>query len=151
MRLLYRKMMGKQYSRDEISQTKALIDEGLSNREIASKLGRPEAGIRNLRYRQGLKKKSEAGIEMLLEQKDMLGNQVSELRRKKTELLRSVESLEKRKETVETILGLDKFLLRSTFINVLTRLRVERPELFVLNEQEQNNLLMGLILKWVFS
>jgi len=53
----------------------------LSNREIASKLGRPDAGIRNLRYRQGLKKKAENETKKLLEQRNMLRIQVSELQR----------------------------------------------------------------------
>lgn len=38
-------MAGKRHSENEINQIRALIDEGLNNREIASKLGGSEAGI----------------------------------------------------------------------------------------------------------
>ena len=47
--------MGKQYSKEEMEQIRTLANEGVTNREIASTLQRPEAGIRNIRYRQKLK------------------------------------------------------------------------------------------------
>ena len=144
-------MAGKRYSRAEINQIRALIDEGLSNREIASKLGRPEAGIRNIRYRQGLKNKAENETKKLFKERDTLRVQVFELQGKKAELSRSVEALEKRMETAETFLKIDKILLRSTLTNALTGLRAERPELFILNEQEQKSMLIGLLLKWIFT
>jgi hypothetical protein len=41
--------MRRRYSREELNQIKSLAEEGLTSREIAERLGRPEAGIRNAR------------------------------------------------------------------------------------------------------
>jgi IS30 family transposase len=145
------KMAGKRYSKDETNQIKTLIGEGLSNREIASKLSRPEAGIRNIRYRQGLKNKAENETKTLFEQRDTLRSQVFELQRKKSELSAPVESLEKRKQKVEDFLKLNEAWIRFTLITALTKLRRERPELFILNEQEQSSLLIGLLFKMILG
>ena len=48
-----------------------LIDEGLSNRKTASKLGRPEAGIRDLRYREGLRDRTENETKTFFQQRDL--------------------------------------------------------------------------------
>jgi DNA-binding NarL/FixJ family response regulator len=43
--------LGRRYTHEEVQQIQALIDEGLTNRQIATRLGRSEAGIRNIRHR----------------------------------------------------------------------------------------------------
>ena len=144
-------MAGKRYSRDEIDQISALISEGWSNREIASKLGRPEAGIRNIRYRQGLKNKAENETKTLFQQRNRLRLQVSELQIKHLELSNAVDFLEKRKGNAEAFLNLDRLLLRSVLIKALTTLKLERPDLFVLSEQEQILMLTNLFLKRLLS
>jgi len=144
-------MTGKRYSKNEISQIQALVNGGLSNREIAVKLGRSEAGIRNLRYRMGLKSKAENEVKMLFEKRDNLRAEVSELERKKSELSRIVEDLNRKKQTAEIILKLDEVSLRANLVNALNKLRIERPDLFVLSPQEQNLYLLGLFLKAIFT
>jgi len=144
-------MTGKRYSKDEIGQVQALIGEGLCNREIASELGRSEAGIRNIRYRQGLKNKAENETRILFQQRDRLGFEVSELQRKHTELVDAIDILEKRKSRVEGFLDLDQSLLRLVLTQSLTRLKQERPDLFVMSEKEQINTLATLFLKRLLS
>ena len=58
--------MGKRYTKEETSPIRALTHEGHTIKEIAETLGRPEAGIRNIRYRKNLKadtKESRARIQ----------------------------------------------------------------------------------------
>ena len=43
--------MGRRYTGKEIDLIRTLTDGGLSSGEIADRLGRPKAGIRNIRYR----------------------------------------------------------------------------------------------------
>lgn len=105
-------MAGKRYSEDEISQVQALIDEGLTNKEIATQLGRSEAGIRNIRYREGLRNKAKNQTRILLQQKDRLRFQIPELQRKHTELIDTIDLLEKRRSRVEGILKVDRSLLK---------------------------------------
>lgn len=69
--------MGKRYSKEELEHIESLVSEGLTNREIAIRLERPEAGIRNLRYRQGLKNKAKNETRKLFKQRDTLRVQVS--------------------------------------------------------------------------
>ena len=64
--------MGYRYSKEETDQIKNLIKQDLSNREIASKLGRSEAGIRNIRYRLSLKRKTRDELESLRNMKEKL-------------------------------------------------------------------------------
>lgn len=144
-------MERKRYSSDEISQVQALIGEGLTNKEIATQLGRSEAGIRNIRYRQGLKNKAENETRSLFQQRDRLRLQVWGLQRKHLGLSSTIDVLEKRKSGVEASLKLDKFLLRQVLVQALTTLKQQRPDLFVLSGKEQTNILAGLFLKRLLS
>lgn len=73
-------MGGRRYTKGETKQIEALILEGLTSREIAQRLGRSEAGIRNLRYRKGLIKKAEDEIKALFQQRNELRDTVEILR-----------------------------------------------------------------------
>jgi DNA-binding CsgD family transcriptional regulator len=42
---------------------KALTEQGLTSQEIASQLGRPEAGVRNIRYRMNLKREKKESLQ----------------------------------------------------------------------------------------
>ena len=57
--------MGQRYTGEETDQIRTLTEEGLSSREIADRLGRPEAGIRNLRHRMKLKTTTKKTISSL--------------------------------------------------------------------------------------
>ena len=72
--------MGKRYTREEISQIQSLISDGLTTREIATRLGRPEAGIRNLRHRTKLKAETRETIESLKRERRTLNQHVQDLR-----------------------------------------------------------------------
>jgi len=45
--------VGKRYTREEIAQIQALTEEGLTSSEVATYLGRPEAGIARGRWQVG--------------------------------------------------------------------------------------------------
>ena len=47
--------MGRRFTGPEREQIQKLVSEGLTSREIAERLGRTEAAVRNIRYREGLK------------------------------------------------------------------------------------------------
>jgi len=82
--------VGNRYSKEELGSIEPLILEGLTNREIASRLGRSEAGIRNVRYRHKLKRKTEDSIRHLHLQKEKIESEINELKQTKTRLSNSV-------------------------------------------------------------
>jgi len=144
------KKMGKRYSK-ELGLIDSLVKEGLTDREIAQKLNRTENGIRNIRYRKKLVKRTLFEIGTLQTQEAELRKDVETLTVQKQDLSKSVESLKKDKEKVETWLKIDKFTLESTLKQVLTALKQQRPDLFMLSGQEQMALLIGLFLKRMIS
>ena len=73
--------MGNRYSKEEQERIKALVAEGLTNREIAKQLNRTEAAIRNQRHRMNLETKTKDSLQSLLKEKKTLNTQVSNLRR----------------------------------------------------------------------
>jgi len=88
-----------------MDRIKALIIEDLSNREIASRLGRSEAGIRNIRYRLNLKRKTRDELESLRNMKEKLEGEIAELDQTKTELVQDIRVLEEKKEHYENLLN----------------------------------------------
>lgn len=57
--------MGSRYTNEEISQIQALTQEGRTIKDLAEILGRPEAGIRNIRHRIRLKTKTKQTLKTL--------------------------------------------------------------------------------------
>ena len=96
--------MGSRYSREELEKIKSLVGDGLTNREIAVQLGRPEAGIRNLRYRLNLKMKKREDIRSLLSHKEGLEARIAELNQMIIELSNEVRSLEEKKKCLDIAL-----------------------------------------------
>jgi DNA-binding NarL/FixJ family response regulator len=47
--------VGKRYSKEEFMQINALVAEGLTNEDVATRLGRSEAAIRGIRFRKKMK------------------------------------------------------------------------------------------------
>ena len=72
--------MGKRYSKEEINQIQILTEEGLTSNEIATQLERPEAGIRNIRYRLNLKRETKESLQSLTKERKALAKKVSNLR-----------------------------------------------------------------------
>lgn len=86
-------MGGKRSSKEELTQIEALTEEGLTCREIAERLGRSEASIRNLRYKKRLVARAEDETKALFQQRDELINMVKSLQEQKTALVLEVERL----------------------------------------------------------
>ena len=78
--------MANHYSKEELGSIEPLILEGLTNREIASRLGRSEAGIRNIRYRHKLKRKTKDSIRHFHLKKEKIESEIDELKQTKTNL-----------------------------------------------------------------
>ena len=122
--------MGKRYTKEEISQIQALTNEGLTDGEIAAKLGRSENGITNIRYRMNLKADTKESLEQLGKNKTILSKDVNRLR---WELL----SLQSRKEELSKVLQTDEIALNARLQTALGRLKDVRPELFRITVEEQ--------------
>lgn len=138
-------MGGRRTSKKELQQIETFIDEGLTNRQIAKRLGRSEAGIRNLRYRKSLVKKAEDESKVLFQQRDELKRIVGILKGQKTSLTNEVTGLRKEKEKLEAIINSDKIELQRVLAQALMGLKQKRPDLFLLTGQDQMISLARLI------
>ena len=130
-------------------QLEAMTEEGLTIKEIAQKLGRSEAGIRNLRYRKRLVKRTESDTKVLFQQRDELQNSVNALQGQKTILAQDVAGLKKESEKLEATINVDKFLLQEVLAQALTNLKQQRPDLFTLTGQDQIVSLTRLFLGFI--
>lgn len=141
------KVSRKRYNKEELSLIKSLIEQGLSNKEIALRLRRSEAGVRNLRYRIGLVKKAEDEVEALFKRRDELRSEVEGLSEQREALIKDLSKLNDEKDKLESIINADKIQLQNTIANILSTLKVMRPDLFILSPKEQAIVLLGLICK----
>jgi IS30 family transposase len=130
-------MGGRRTSKEELMQLEAMTEEGLTIREIAERLGRSEAGIRNLRYRNRLVRKAEDETKVLFQQRDELKNIVDTLQGQKTSLVDEVDGLRKEKEKLEANINVDKTQLYGVLAQALMNLKLQRPDLFILTGQDQ--------------
>lgn len=80
-----------------------------------------------------------------------LREKVESLRDQCQRLSDHLGSLGKEKEKLESILNVDKIQLQSILAQALTALKQQRPDLFMLSEQEKMALLVGLFLKRMIS
>ena len=140
--------MGNRYSKEEQERIKTLVNEGLTNREIAAQLNRTEPGIRNQRHRMKLETDTRASLQSLLHEKKTLNTQLSNLRRE-------VETMKARHTVISKILGTQEEALNKRLTTALTRLKDRKPELFNISSQEQIGKLAGNLtfafLKWLVS
>jgi IS30 family transposase len=141
------KVSRKRYGRDELKLIQDLIEQGLSNKEIASRLGRSEAGIRNLRYRRGLIRKAEGEVKVLFKRRDELRSEVEALNKWREALAQDLDKLKLERDKLELIINVDRKLLHNTLAQALTNLKMQRPELFTLSGQEQIAMLVTMLLK----
>lgn len=140
-------MGGKRTTKEELQQIETLTKEGLTCREIAQRLGRSPAAIRNLRYRKHLVTRVQDETKSLFQQRDELSNAVKALQGQKATLFSEVDSLKKEKEKLEAIINADKTLLQETLAQALMNLKQQRPDLFTLSGPEQIGMLLKLFLK----
>ena len=142
-------MGGRRTSKEELMQLEAMTEEGLTIKEIAQKLGRSEAGIRNLRYRKRLVKRTENETRVLFQQRDELQNSVKALRGQKTILAQEVTGLKKEREKLEATINMDKIQLYGVLAQALVNLKQQRPNLFTLTGQDQIVSLARLFLGFI--
>ncbi len=93
--------MGKRYTREEIDQIQALVTDGLTDREIAERLGRSEDGIRNIRHRKKLRAATTRSLQSLIHKEKEVNERVSHM-------LREIESLETRRKNLLEVLHADE-------------------------------------------
>ena len=122
--------MGKRYTREEISQIQALTEEGLTSNEIATRLGRPEAGVRNIRYRLKIKTNQKQSLKQLNSDRRLLNEKVNRLRW-------DLQSLQSRKRDLENALEIDEATLNTRLQTALRKLKDTRPDLFQITLEEQ--------------
>ena len=138
--------LGRRYTHEEINQIQALIDEGLTNRDIATRLNRSEAGIRNIRHRTKLKKHTTKSLQTLLQQE-------KEFAARNSHLQREVDYLTTRRNEIRSILRMDEQAINQRLQISLTRLKDKNPELFCFTIEEQFGKLAGeltgALLKWL--
>jgi hypothetical protein len=131
--------VGKRYTKEEISQIQTLTIEGLTSNEIASQLGRPEAGIRNIRYRMNLKRDTKESLQSLTKERKTLRKKVYDLRRETT-------SLQAKKQDISKALTIEQQALETKLESTLRKLTHEKPELFEITEREQIAMLTGQVI-----
>ena len=143
--------MGNRYSKEEMDQIQSLVAEGLTSREIASKLGRHEAGIRNIRYRLNLTRRVEDNITSLNKQQKDLQSKITELEKTIEHITNEIEVLEEKKERYESLLNSDKESIKKMMEDNFIELKIENPELFSITGEEQIAIFVGSILKRLIS
>lgn len=143
--------MPKHYLQQEIKQIQDLVTQGLSNREIAQRLGRAEAGIRNIRHRLKLKTNTRNQFQSLLQEKAELEKKVHELRSSQAQEIVQLSSLQNKRQEIRAYLLLDRQTLQQKLQTSLTELKTKKPELFYVTETEQITKLATHIMQWLLS
>jgi transposase len=140
-------MGGKRTIKEELTQLEALTNRGLTCREIAQKLGRSAAAVRNLRYKKHLVARAEDEIKALFQQRDELTNVVKNLQGHKTVLACELNYLKTEKERPEAAITAAKNCLQEKLAQPLESLKQQRPDLFTLSGPEQIAMLLRVFLK----
>ena len=111
-------MGGRRTTKEELAQLEALTKEGLTTKEVAERLGRSPAAIRNLRYKKHL-------VGEMEDEKKTLTRQIGELQCAKRFLQEEIGKL-------EATLRQDRGYMRHTIAEILITLKKEKPDLFSL-------------------
>lgn len=122
--------MGKRYTKEEISQIQTLKKEGLTSNEIASQLGRPEAGIRNIRHRLKMKANRKESLKQLNRDRKSLTEKVNRLKW-------DIHTLNSRKKDIEKALQTEETKLNTRLQTALRKLKNTKPDLFQITLEEQ--------------
>ena len=147
--------MGDRYSREDLERIEALGAEGLTSREIASQLGRSEAGIRNIRYRLKLKTDMRDCLQTMRMERDALDHTIADLNRTRSKLTYDIEDLHGRRAEIAELLFRDEESLKERLIIALSKLKDQKPELFYISAEEQIGKIAAQLvvssLKWLVS
>lgn len=145
--------MGRRFTKPEREQIGKLVSEGLTGREIAERLGRTEAAVRNIRYREGLKVATANQLPELTRQRDYLKQEITQLTQRRTNLLDEYNSIRAKAVQASKALQLDEETLRTRIQSELVKLKQNRPELFLMSGQEQLNRftadLATILVRWL--
>ncbi len=144
-------MGGRRHTKQELQQIQTLVNEGLTSRQIAERLGRSEAAVRNLRHREKVIKKAQDETNTLLQRRDQLRDEVNALQQQQQTLRRDVEKLRDENQTLQTAIGIDKLFLQQILSQALTNLKQQRPDLFALSETDQISILTKWFLNQIFQ
>ena len=140
-------MGGKRTTKEELAQLEVLTKEGLTAKDIAQKLGRSQAAIRNLRYKKRLVARAEDETKALFQQRDELNSVVKNLQVQKNVLSYELDYLRTEKEKLEAAITSARSCLQETLAQRLTNLKWQRPDLFTLSGPEQIAMLLKVFLK----
>ncbi len=140
-------MGGRRHTKQELQQIQMLVNEGVTSREIAQRLGRTEAAIRNIRHRTQIITKAEDETKTLLQHRDELREAVNALQQEQKTLTSYVEKLKFENQILRTAISINKVLLQRTLTQALTILKEERPDLFALSQADQ----IGILTKWFLN
>lgn len=130
-------MGGRRTTKNELTQLEALTKEGLTAREIAQKLGRSPAAIRNLRYKKQLIIRAQDETKALFKQRDELNKVVNNLQGQKRVLGYELDYRKTEKKRLEAAIATDKTCLEQTLAQALMNLKIQRPDLFTLSGLER--------------
>ena len=151
-------MPGQHYSNDEVQMMMSLKKEGLPYREIARRMGRSQAGVRNQFFRKGMIERATSEVQTLYEKKITLEEDVgalqfrlTQLGRQHGELSRSISNLEERRQAIQQLISLDRNSLQQILQSGLIALKQKRPSLFILSQQEQLAFITGTILNKILG
>lgn len=147
--------MGKRYTKEEIGRIQALASEEMTSTEIATRLGRTEHAIRNLRHRLNIKTETSDTIQSLLSQKDQLEEELTKLKRTHRELTAEISYLQTRRDATHRALRTDEATLTKRISTALKELKTQKPELFHITGQEQlanlTGAMIGSFIRWLFE
>ncbi len=131
----------------------SLKEQGLPYREIARRIGRSQAGVRNQFHRKGMIQRTRSEVRTLYEKEAILKEdvgtlqcRVKQLERQNNDLSKSISNLEKRREAIQQLIRSDRKAIEQILLCGLIILKQKRPSLFILSQQEQLGLLTGIIL-----
>jgi hypothetical protein len=122
--------MGKRYTKEEISRIQTLTQQGLTSNEIAIQLGRPEAGIRNIRYRMKMKTNTKETLTQLTKEHRELKEKINQLRL-------DTYTLNTRKKELQQAIQVNEQTLNKRLQTTLNKLKDQRPNLFEISLEEQ--------------
>jgi hypothetical protein len=131
--------LGRRLTSEERGQIKSLVSEGLKNREIAERLDRSEAAVRNIRYRENLKTETANQLPELTRQRRQLQSEVAQLTQRRNILLAENRGIQTRSDQTSKTLQLDEETLKTRIQSTLTELKWRQPQLFFITGQEQLN------------
>ena len=140
--------MGSQYSPEETAEIQVLVEQGLKNKQIADKLNRTEAAIRNYRHRNKIKTQTKHTISTLRSQRTKLNQKIKTLQ---SQLIK----LETRHRQVTKALQTNETTLNNRLGSKLRQLKYQKRELFKLTGEDQlaklTEELAGHFIKWLIS